>query len=62
MPEIPNERNEEKVTIAALKGSRQYLEWFHRLREHTRLPAAVLLDAALVSFARRTGFEEPPQR
>ena len=62
MPQTPKERPEEKLTIAALKGSRRYLEWFNRLRDQTRLPAGLILDAALVAYAKSIGFEQPPPR
>ena len=52
----------QKMTVAVIKGSPQFLAWFNRFRDQTRLPAALLLDAALVELAKAKGFEEPPPR
>ncbi|SIO63392.1 hypothetical protein SAMN05444166_7333 [Singulisphaera sp. GP187] len=52
----------QKVTLAVLKGGPEFQAWFGRLRDQTRLPAALLLDQALVEFARSRGFEVPPPR
>lgn len=62
MSDSPRHAQVEKATLAVLKGGPEFQAWFHRLRDQTRLPAALLLDAALVEFARAKGFEEPPQR
>jgi hypothetical protein len=62
MPDKAAPRSSEKTTVAVIKGSPRYLTWFNRLRDHTRLPAALLLDAALVAYAKSIGFEEPPAR
>jgi hypothetical protein len=51
-----------KATVAVIKGGPEFLAWFNRLRDYTRLPAALLLDAALVEFAKAKDFEQPPQR
>lgn len=52
----------EKATLAVLKGGPDFRLWFRRLQDQTRLPAALLLDAALVAYARTLGFDEPPRR
>lgn len=57
MPEISKHPPTEKMTVAVIKGSQVYFAWFSRLREHTRLPAAILLDAALVAYAKALGFD-----
>ena len=62
MPDPPKQPNVEKATLAVLKGGPDFQAWFHRLRDQTRLPAALLLDAALVEFARSKGFDQPPPR
>jgi hypothetical protein len=62
MPESPARRPPDKATVAVVKGGPEFQAWFRRLQELTRLPAALLLDAALVEYARAKGFEEPPQR
>ena len=62
MPDTPGAIPKGKVTVAVIKGGPAFQAWFRRLQDHTRLPAALLLDAALVQFAKATDFEEPPQR
>lgn len=62
MPNDSKARSPEKVTVAVLKGGPDFQSWFRRLQDQTRLPAALLLDAALVEFARSKGFDEPPPR
>ncbi|SIO63332.1 hypothetical protein SAMN05444166_7315 [Singulisphaera sp. GP187] len=61
MADTPTPRTPDKVTIAVLKGGPEFQTWFHRLREQTRLPAALLLDASLVAYVKCIGFEEPPR-
>ena len=62
MPDDRSPRPPGKITVAVLKGGPEFQVWFNRLREQTRLPAALVLDAALVEFARAKGFEQPPPR
>jgi hypothetical protein len=62
MPDPPKRPPVAKATLAVLKGGPEFQTWFRRLQELTRLPAALLLDASLVEFARARGFEEPPPR
>lgn len=62
MPIPPRSQGTQKVSVAVLKGDPEYAAWFKRLQELTRLPAALVLDAALVAYARTLGFDEPPQR
>jgi hypothetical protein len=62
MPDPPNHPPVEKTTVAVLKGGPDFQAWFSRLWDQTRLPAALVLDAALVAYARSKGFEEPPPR
>ncbi len=62
MPDTPTSRTPEKATLAVLKGGPDFQAWFRRLQTQTRLPAALLLDAALVEYARSIGFEGPPPR
>ena len=51
-----------KTTVAVLKGGPEFQGWFKRLQDQTRLPAALLLDASLVAYAKSIGFQEPPPR
>ena len=62
MSETPKSRSSDKESVAVLKGGPEFHAWFDRFREHLRLPAALLLDAALVEFARSKGFDQPPPR
>ena len=62
MPETTKHTAPQKSTIAVLKGGPEFQSWFNRLRDHTRLPATFLLDAALAEFARSKGFDPPPPR
>lgn len=52
-----------QVSIAQLKGSAEWRDWFSRLTEFSRMPGAVLIDLALKEWAERHGFDEaPPKR
>jgi hypothetical protein len=62
MPTPPRQRSQRKATIAVIKGGPKFQAWFKALQEQTRLPAALLLDAALVAYAKSKGFDEPPPR
>ena len=62
MSDPPTHSPSQKATLAVLKGGPDFQAWFNRLRDQTRLPAALLLDAALVAYAKAIGFEEPPPR
>jgi len=62
MPIPPKPQSARKETVAVVKGGPEFQAWFRRLQELTRLPATLLLDAALVSHAKSLGFEEPPPR
>ena len=62
MPDTTTLRTAEKATLAVLKGGPEFQAWFRRLQTQTRLPGALILDAALVEYARTRGFEEPPPR
>lgn len=62
MPDIPKHPHVEKAALAVLKGGPDFQAWLKRLQELTRLPAVLLLDAALVTYARSIGFDPPPPR
>lgn len=62
MPETVPQSEPPKSTLAVLKGGPEFQAWFRRLQTQTRLPGALILDAALVEFARARGFEPPPPR
>lgn len=62
MPDTPKHPPVEKATLAVLKGGPDFQTWFNRLRDKSRLPAALLLDAAMVAYAKSIGFDQPPPR
>lgn len=51
-----------RVTIGTVKGSREFSDWARALAKRERLSISLLLEHALVSYAREKGFEEPPNR
>lgn len=52
-----------KPMAIAIKGEVAWRDWVERLAEHNRTDVAKLVDAALVLYARETGFGEPaPKR
>lgn len=54
---------EPMVPIASFKGSREFLEWFNRLSDFTRLGSTALIEHALVKYAQSIEFpEEAPKR
>ena len=62
MPDVPRSQQASKATVAVLKGGQEFQNWFRRLQDRTRLPAALVLDAALVAYAKSFGFDDPPPR
>ena len=62
MSETVPQSDPPKSTLAVLKGGPEFTSWFRRLQTLTRLPGALILDAALVEFARARGFDDPPLR
>lgn len=62
MSDNPASRAPEKATLAVLKGGPEFQAWFRRLQAQARLPGALILDAALVEYARARGFDDPPPR
>ncbi len=62
MPDAPKREPSNKPTLAVLKGGPEFQTWFRRLQTQTRLPGALILDAALVEYAKSRGFDVPPPR
>ncbi len=62
MPETSKPKSTDKQSVAVLKGSPEFHAWFSRFQRQLRLPAAILLDAAIAELARSKGFEDPPPR
>jgi hypothetical protein len=52
-----------RVVIITMKGYPEFDEWLRRLATHSRLPASVLIEHALIEYARSHDFgEEAPER
>lgn len=52
-----------KVSLASLKGSAGYADWFVGLVAFSHLPASILIEAAVREYAERHGYTKPqPQR
>jgi hypothetical protein len=52
-----------RVTTVAVRASVAWKEWLDRFADFRRLTVADVIDQALVSHARETGFTElPPKR
>lgn len=54
---------ERMQTIASFKGSAEFDAWFRKLVDHLRMPAASVMENALIEFARSRNFPDPaPKR
>lgn len=52
-----------RKVIAQLKASEEFGAWFDRMLVALRLPAPVVLEHALIAYAKAHGFDEPaPER
>ena len=56
----PGSGDAPRKVIAQLKASAKFGKWFGKLRMHTRLPSPLLLELALIEYAKNHGFEDPP--
>ncbi len=57
-PKVP----EPMIPIASFKGSKAFAAWFDRLLEHCRMPTSVVIEHALMEFAKTMKFQEKPPR
>jgi hypothetical protein len=62
MPDPPKRPSIEKTSLAVLKGGPEFQAWFQQLQTLTRLSAALLLSAALVTYATSLVFVTLPRR
>lgn len=54
---------EPKKSIASFRGSRAFAEWFDAFIKSERDTGAILIEKALVAYAKQRGFKlEPPER
>lgn len=59
----PKGAREPRKLIAGFKGYAEFAEWIERLAAHQRLPISVLIEHALIEYARTHGFDEQaPER
>jgi hypothetical protein len=57
------DRPTRKRVLAAFKGSEEFAAWLERFVAHKRLPVSILIEHALIAFAKQEGFDEaPPER
>jgi hypothetical protein len=51
-----------KEMVVGIRGSAEWKEWIDAFAEHCRLNKVDIIDLALVDYARKMGFREPPKR
>jgi hypothetical protein len=51
---------DDRTNIIALKGSREYADWFAKLHAKTHIPKATIVRLAIAEWARRHGHPAPP--
>lgn len=56
---LPEEQGPRK-NVFVIKGTPEWRAWLERLSKHCRMKASVVVDHALVDFAAKQGFDEPP--
>jgi hypothetical protein len=60
--EIVGSKSQGRQTIILMKGNDQYAQWVEHLSQATRIPRVPLFDVALADWARRQGYDAPPDR
>ena len=55
------ESGSDRVVIIHLKGSGVYSDWLDRLNKHTSIPKAQMFRLAMIDYAKKIGFEQPPE-
>lgn len=62
-PPKPKHELSRKETVLALKGSEEFRAWLEGLAAHMRLPLSIVMEHALVVYAKQEGYDpEPPKR
>jgi hypothetical protein len=52
-----------KRNVIAMRGTEEWRDWLNELADASRLPATILIDHALMEFAKNHGFKKPmPKR
>ncbi len=52
--------DDRRPTVLTVKGTPEWKEWLAKLAKHCRMKTAVVVDLALIDFAKKQGFDEPP--
>ena len=55
-------KSQARRTVLLLTGTDQYAQWVAHLSQATRIPRVTLFDVALADWARRQGYDAPPDR
>jgi hypothetical protein len=61
-PGRPKRAGPARVTVVALKGSREWKAWLDRFAGHCRLGLANTIEQSLVHYAQERGYRRPPKR
>jgi len=51
---------DQMVSIASIKGSKEFADWFDKLVAHCRLSGTAALEHGLIELAKVRGFDVPP--
>jgi hypothetical protein len=58
---MPSPKKSKAQTIAVtLRGSKEWKAWLEALAKHARLDVAKVIDRAVIDFAKKEGFSDPP--
>jgi hypothetical protein len=58
----PTASPDQRPIVITYKGDLEYKRWLQRLAVHSRQSVAMVLDLALIDFAKKHGFTEPAPR
>lgn len=53
------EAKDQRPIVITYKGDLEYKRWLQRLAVHSRQSVAMVVDLALIDFAKKIGFTEP---
>ena len=51
-----------QMLAKGIRMTREYADWLERLASSERMSVSTLIDRAIADYARRAGFQEPPER
>ncbi len=61
-PPAPHDAGK-KRSLLGIKGSEEFATWLDGLATHTRLPLSILVEHALIAYAKQVGYDPtPPER